>query len=393
MARFSVAFWLVILCAAAILRVRHLVRARPLALNVTDVLVGVSVLGLLAFSFYRGSDSAMREYLLPVAWCFPFLVGHVYAESGRKARIFIGSVAAVFAIWNIAAVGQVIRIWNDPQFVSVTLRMPDVRPAVRFLEEKKVTRAYGSFWIAYPVTYLTDEKVICSQPFNERFPGWPLPYKEEVDASPRVAFVLKSYGTRRVVYLTPESFEKDLAALGLAADRTEVGGLAVFMAFRRDPSDRLEKMPSSLWNVTCSRNSGDAERLRDGDRETAWRSGRSQEQGMWIQVEWPGKRKVGKLVCCYGASPFYRARSVKIRRRVGDDWQPVAMDMEPHLSGAVERNGHPVYGGDMADTIRFAPVLTDGLRIEIQEPADNRDWQIRDLALYAEPDAGPSVLK
>jgi hypothetical protein len=37
---------------------------------------------------------------------------------------------------------------------------------------------------------LSDERIICAQPVNERFPGWPIPYKDDVDQAERVALVL-----------------------------------------------------------------------------------------------------------------------------------------------------------------------------------------------------------
>ena len=50
----------------------------------------------------------------------------------------------------------------------------DIQPVITYLKNTNVTHCYASFWIAYRITFETDEQIKCAQPYNERFPGWPV---------------------------------------------------------------------------------------------------------------------------------------------------------------------------------------------------------------------------
>ena len=385
MAVFVVALWLWLLGIAVGRPLRRRAASGP-DRALAFAWAGVSILGLLAFSYYRTSDSALREYLLPVAWCFPFLAAYAYAGSGPWRRLVLGTCTMLLCAWNVAATVQLSGVWKERSFLPETLRLPDVRPAIDLLRQKRITRAYGSFWIAHPLTYLTDEQILCSQPFNERFPGWPLPYKKDVDAATEVAFVLKSYD-RSVAYLTPEDLEADLAALGWRAQREDAGGLAVFTDFRRDPANDLEPLPQENWTVSSGDNTGEANRLADGQLSSDWHAGVPQQPGQWIQLEWRPPHRVGKMALSYARYPRERAKALNVLVRVDGAWQPAARAAAPHLSHATIQNGHPVYRQAASDILRWAPVLADGLRIEIQQPAEGRDWRIGEITLFAVPEA------
>ena len=58
------------------------------------------------------------------------------------------------------------------------------------LERHGVFRAYASYGPAYRLTYESGERIVVSQPWNERFLHYPLPYLDEVRFTVRAAWVL-----------------------------------------------------------------------------------------------------------------------------------------------------------------------------------------------------------
>jgi hypothetical protein len=65
----------------------------------------------------------------------------------------------------------------------------------------------------------------------------------------------------------------------------------------------------------------------------------------------------------------------------GQKWISVLERIPRDLIEFEFRNGHPVYGNDVQD-IRFPPVTTDRLRLEIVEEEPKRDWTIGEIKVF-----------
>ena len=84
--------------------------------------------------------------------------------------------------------------------------------------------AYASYGPAYRLTWESGERIVASQPWNERFRHYPLPYLDEVRFAKNVAWVLTPAIPTDLP--TPRAFEEALGCVrrGLEADGGGAGG-------------------------------------------------------------------------------------------------------------------------------------------------------------------------
>ncbi len=235
-AGFAVAWVLVLTAATAVsarsFRRRMKAAGRP-TLEAEDIFPGLAWVGLLSFLFGAQTLSHAYRCLLPVAWAFPFLVGQLHARAPRPARAALGAAAILLAGFNLFASLALMRTWAAPGFAAREADLFELQPAIDYLEARGVRHACASYWLAYRLTYATDGRVLCSQPFNERFPGWPTPFKAAVDAADDVAYLTaprRAFNTGR--------FEADLAAMGVDCQRENFGEIRVYTDFRKRLEER-----------------------------------------------------------------------------------------------------------------------------------------------------------
>ena len=124
--------------------------------------------------------------------------------------------------------------------------------------------------------------------------------------------------------------------------------------------------------------------MNDGERRSRWRSHQAQEKGMWVDIHLPSAMPIKRITLYYDYYPYDNAHAINILATTDDGWKtvlaPVPFEMQPFEFN----NGHPVYGSQF-QTIRFDPVLTETLRIEIEEPHEGRDWTIGEIQVYVDP--------
>jgi hypothetical protein len=237
-------------------------------------------------------------------------------------------------------------------------------------------------WMASRIAFETDEKILCTQPYNTRFDGWPVMYKDEVDASERVAYVL-THSDR----FTADRFEDDLRTMEVTCRKDLCGEFMVYTDFKtpRKPPDTL--VPLDQLSIKTSHNNASAGILKDGQRTQRWGSHHPQERGMWIEITLPTLKKVSGLGLWYNQYAHDMAPVLKISAREDKGWRPLLSSVPGQLDPFVFRNNHPTYGEKM-QTIEFPGIRTDGLRIEIVEPNSRQDWSLVEIGVYQETDPG-----
>ena len=97
---------------------------------------------------------------------------------------------------------------------------PDYAPLLAALERENVKHAYANYWLAYPITYLSENRVIASpnDPFN-RNPA----YANEVAADPEAAHVFVIGASDAPAYT------EALEASGVPYERIETGGFVIYI--------------------------------------------------------------------------------------------------------------------------------------------------------------------
>jgi hypothetical protein len=121
--------------------------------------------------------------------------------------------------------------------------VPECATARRALEELGIDRAYASYNTAWCLTYESGEAIVASQPFNERFSGYPLPLLDEVRFAHRVGWVLIPGADFALP--SPKHFEGKLTSLGGTWQRTDAGATVVFHSFVPPFGPRVEPLATA----------------------------------------------------------------------------------------------------------------------------------------------------
>ncbi len=378
--RYFAIIWLTIMLVATALCayqfIQRIIKNHWPSIIITDIFVGISWMSLFLFVMTTRWGSNEFRYLMPLAWCFPFILAALYTKAGKKNRALIGTVAILLTLLNIASASLIMRYWSAPNFDGY---FTDVKPAVAYMRAKGITHCYSSYFDAYVIDYTTNEKIICSQPFNERFYGWPLPYKELVDASTNVAYALGP--SRRFM---PEHFVADLEYMHITSTQHKCGKFTVHTNFRQPITPLPIKIPANTITCTTQYSPDDANKLNDGNRTTRWQSHKAQHKGMYIDIHLAQKQPINRITFYYDGYPYDNARSIDIIN-LSDSHKvtitnAVPFDMQPFEF----INHHPIYGSQL-QTINFPPAETRDLRIQINEPNPGRDWTIGEIQLYRAP--------
>jgi hypothetical protein len=371
--------WVAIVLAATALAAwqfaRRLRRDRWPSLTAGDALAGATWLCLALFLLNRRSHSVTFRYLLVAVWTFPFLVAALYAHAGRWLRWALAGLCAALAALNLATGAVLMGRWSEEGFAAREPRLYALEPAIRELEARGINRCYAAYFDAYRLTFMTDERILCSQPYNERFLGWPIPYKDLVDASTNAAYVLGPTFRFR-----PEDFEQALAAMEVTARREPVGSAFLYTGFESPRPRSGPALPGRGMVVLAGQDPRDGWALHDGRYETRWRSVEPQRSGMSLDVTLAAPASADELRLYYNGYPHDRARSLNVFARGASGWEPVATNVGWRIERFEFVNGHPVFG-DQFHSIRFPPVTTDTLRIEIAEPEPDRCWTLGEIEL------------
>ncbi len=338
---------------------------------------GIAWMCLALFVASGRSHGHTYRYFIPFVFSFPFLIAYTYMRSDKAGRLMFGSLALLIACMNITATAEIIQRWNRPGF-SDYLKSYDMKPVFKYLEQRGITRCYGTYTDAYRITYETDERIICCQPYNERFPGWHVPFSEIVNQATNLAFVLSdSYRFR------PEEFEKDLKDMQTKYRKEKCGHYKVYTDFEFTlPQAGREILPSELTITTCC-NQEAAGALKDRNYTKRWQTPKLQEKGMWIEIRFPSPRTVSQVKIYYNQYRYDRANAMKLEAGDGQKWITVARDIPRKLDCFDFINGHPYYMNEV-QTIRFPAVTAERLRLEITKVDGKRAWTLGEIRVFEE---------
>lgn len=382
-------FWFLVLLTLAALRLvavlRQIRAERRLRLEPWDFLLGVAGLGVLLFAHSARQQWHAYRYLLLAAWCFPFLIAGLYAQLHGGWRRLLAGAAIALAALNLACGVALMRHWATPGFATRESDLDDVHPALAELARQGIRHCFSTHLFTYRLSYESGGRVLASQAYNERFLPWPLPHKDRVHAATNAAYVL----VRRTP-LPPEKFESDMAAMGVTCRMATAGIFRVYSEFRQTtkPEPQEQRLVFEPADATASHNTADAHRLTDGHRASFWSSQTNQQSGMWFQQTWKPLRPIQRIALCYHNDPGGHAPTLDILLRGTNGWEKIHDNLATQLAPFIFANGHPLYG-DFVQTIRFPPQLADAVRVEINQAAPTRFWQLGEIDVFyrAEHDA------
>lgn len=387
------AFYLFLIIFIGLLLVRvgallmGLIRRRRLELTPADLFIGIALLATATAVSSARFDSRSTRYILPAIWCFPMICAGLDMAlanyRGRTMRIMRSALVLVLTAlvaYNIYASVRLMRAWMEPEFAVRHISTPDLRPAIDFLKERGITHCFAQHWTAYRINFITDEAIICSQPYNERFSAWPIPYKAQVVQATNIAYVL----TDRTRFLTPDRFERHMKIMGVTSQRAELGDFKVYYDFSAPEFfDIAQKLPYQTLKTDASHGKPDVHKLTDGNYQSRWTSRASQQTGMWVQVELPGVYNINSLTLHYGRFHHDRPKAFNILAQTAAGWQPIATNVPATLDKFTIKDGQPIYEETNVSrhTITRLPIQTDALRLEISKARPGRNWTITQLEI------------
>ena len=130
--------------------------------------------------------------------------------------------------------------WRDPTHATRVWQVPPLAPALSTLERSGVISAYASLQFAGRITLESEGVVIASQAWNERIPGDPLRFRDEVDLDPAPAWALSPVLSRGMP--RAGGFRTLLETMGGTWSEEAAGPLTIFHGFR-PPYDEARPVP------------------------------------------------------------------------------------------------------------------------------------------------------
>lgn len=377
--------WPVLLGIAAVTcGVRFIRRCRDQrwpVLDTLDAVVAVNAAALILFVTNSRSLGDSFRYLLLVVWTWPLLIAGLFRLAPRPGRWLLGGLIGVLVGVNLAGALGVMRQWQRPDFAAEEAWLGDLRPVIERLDREGIRHCYASYHLAYRITYATRERILGAQFFNERFPGWPLPYKSAVDTADAVAFLFSPRFS-----LKADDIARDLTQAGIRFQRERVGEYELIFRFDAGSSPLAYPVLTGS-SARASHQPDRAGFLTDGSLDTRWRAYAAQSTQMWVECRQPVPRRIQGVRLDTTGYPYDPARAVRVRVREGGAWREV-LPLTPHAwDGVAWEHGHPALGFARQTLVWAEARLTDAVRIELAEPNPGRDWTLSEIVLLAPPES------
>lgn len=356
-----------VLLVAALGRIAFHWRARHVSRwprwQLPDLLLAIMVLNVVVFAVSPRADSGASRYFTPTALALPLLLACM-AATGRGMNRATGWLVGLFLLLAQVPTGwNVVHRWQEPDY-ALNVSVPDLQPALDVLREQNIQFVKASYGAAYRITYLSGGSITASQPWNERFRGWTVPYRDEVLAAPRVAYVL----TDAIRFLKPNIFERDLKQSGLYADVWTTGAFRVYANFRRlDEGAVLRLQPDHILAAQPH--------LRKMEQTV-----KREDTAEGITLTWTQTAALDHVIIYY-AENSHRASSMTLTLRQAGIWSDAARTLMDRLTPLEWVNEQPRYGR-RHKRISLKGHSADGLRLLSTCQRSDRQWNIEAIELY-----------
>jgi hypothetical protein len=195
-------------------RLWHADRVASRALGAVTLLAAVNVgVALFALPYLPGNPRYLVFLATPVAVTLGFAAARV--GGGRLA------LAALVAFGALGALDQArLKIAADREW----------RALVRGLEGAGVRHCYSDFYLGTKVTFLSEERVICSAKLGPTTTEYFFEYRREVDAAPAAAYVATTWAQG-------DKLGRRLARLGVSYERLELTKPVLLPSRKVDPAE------------------------------------------------------------------------------------------------------------------------------------------------------------
>jgi hypothetical protein len=254
------------------------------------LLWGAALCAAFASSRRTGADEV--RYLYGLAVPALALAGCGLArvsERSRAAALALG--ALIVGPWLVGH--HLVRVaWADPAHADRVWEVPRLEPVLDTLRRASVSSTYASLQFAGRLALESDERVAASQAWNERIPGDPLRFRDEVDLDPQAAWTLSSRLSRGMP--RAGGFRELLGSLG-GSWREDAP--ADFVVFRRfvPPFDETRPVARDAFRVSALDGAALPAAV-DRDPATVWTSPLGIARGTALEVRLAVPHRLSALV-------------------------------------------------------------------------------------------------
>lgn len=371
-----------ILFAAIVMRIhalRRVVAEKWLRIELQDLVVGLVLCSLVEFIFANRADSHSYRYLIVCAWSFPFIVAYIHKSAKPLVRRMLSVFVILLVGLNIISTIVLMGKWRMPDALAKE-GLADLQPVLWRLDELGVRHCVASYGAAYRLNYQSGGKITCSQPVNERFPGWPIPYKDVVDSENDVAYVL----TDTIRFLKPEIFDRHLRTMNVECKKEPCGDFFIYRDFRNMvDTHELTFLASTNLSFSTSHNSEKASNMNDGSVDTIWTSVVPQEEKMWVQIDLASTEKIKGMFLQYGNYEHDIAGRTDVDLLTNQGWVTVVTNIDNVCDKFIFQHKHPVYGPGR-NTIKFSPTEARAIRLTITKPRPPYCWTFAEVKVLLE---------
>jgi hypothetical protein len=318
-----------------------------------------------AFALSRRTGGDEVRYLYGLTVPLLALGGVGLARWAHRVRAMaVGLALAIAAGWGMGHTALV-RAWRDPAHAVRAWEVPPLEPVLDTLARAGVHGAYASLQFAGRLTLESQGRVTASQAWNERIPGDPLRFRDEVDLDPRPAWVLSSRLSRGMP--RAGGFRELLGGLGGSWREDLPGEFTVFRRFV-PPYDESRAVPAAEFAISTADGVPLGASALDRDVATAWTSPLGLARGSGLVIRLAAPRRLSGLVL-----------ALDLER------SPLAVPWICELDGAVVAAGPARHG---LQWINGAPRAGRQGALAIALPSDRPAREVRVLF----QDAGPPLL-
>lgn len=201
------------------------------------LITGVGIVFTLGFLFTSFGIDPSGRYFVPLSVMFAISAGVVLNRwiSSNSRWIFAAILVFGFQLWGNIQMGLERPPGLTTQFYAPArinmLRIPDL---ITFLESENIQFGFTNYWVAYPVAFLTEEKIILAP----RLPYHPdLRYTDRDDRYP--AYTQLARGSARIAYITTgqspldERITAGFTAAGVGWQEKSIGDFNIYYDLSR----------------------------------------------------------------------------------------------------------------------------------------------------------------
>ncbi len=346
--------------------------------NLGDLAVIVSFVTIGMFATHQ-NDSSNCRYVIFVVFAMPFLVGQIFQKSFPLLQKITMVFVCCYALYNVCTYEKVFRDWRTPGEIQQLADTENIQSLLELLKQQGTTHCYASFWLSYRITYESQGNIICSQPFNERFPEWPTPYKKLVDKTEKAVYVLTNTPATRT---SAEFFEKILEHQNISYQRTEKDSFFIYSQFLSHRSHVLEEIADDQYSTYFY---SDRDNTRQEIKEIRnWTSPIKQHQHLAIEILFNSLEELAGIELIHKKG-FENTPEISLSAYTEQNSSKTASPLIPVNSGIKDHfiiNGDRLVKGTNYYIKHFEPAPANGIIIKIVAPNTDKPWEIEDIRLY-----------